>query len=321
MDQLPVELVLEVAAFLHLGCLRNLRLTASWLARATTPSLFRHLGLLYTADAISDLKALLAENSSIARNVTTLKICHAAWPKRGRSQWRTHPLLFGGEGRGKRHGPAADRAYHAYENFLRSQRCLTVADLGCLLLTLPRLECITIDHIREWRREKHPRYLRLRKSIWLEPHMSDPVGATVSSVLQALAISGGCSVLQISGKFSPRGLVKCASLSYVSTLVIASLRTIGPQCLSIFLASFPELKHLFLEMPEHQQETPLSLQTSSLPRLETLELRCCQVSGHNLAELTQQHESLLRVRAFDVTLIGATWQSIAADAPRVTFEV
>ncbi|KAI0452114.1 hypothetical protein F5B21DRAFT_354005 [Xylaria acuta] len=273
----------------------------------------------YTADCINDLEALLADNSSIAQNVTSLNIYHAAWPKCGRSRWQTHPLLFGGEGGGWQCSPAADRAYRAYKIFWLSQRRLRVADLESLLLKLPRLNHITIEHVRIWSRKNHPRYIRLRKSIWLEPHMNDPVDATVDSVLQALASSGGCSVLQISGNLS--STVKWTCLPCVSTLVIASLRTIDPQCLLVFLASFPKLKHLSLEMPEHQHETLFSLQTSSLPGLETLELRYCQVPGHDLAELKRQCESLLRVCTCDVTLVGANGQSIAADAPRVTFKV
>jgi hypothetical protein len=103
---------------------------------------------------------------------------------------------------------------------------LIIADLESLLLKLPRLNHITIEHVRIWSRKNHPRYIRLRKSIWLEPHMNDPVDATVDSVLQALASSDGCSVLQISGSLS--STVKWTCLPYVSTLVIASLGTIDP---------------------------------------------------------------------------------------------
>lgn len=46
---------------------------------------------------------------------------------------------------------------------------------------------ITVEHVRVWRREIHPRYIRLRKSIWLEPYMNDPLIVTVSSVIQVLS--------------------------------------------------------------------------------------------------------------------------------------
>lgn len=218
MYQLPPELVIRIAS-LPLDAVQNLRLSSSWLANITVPVFAHTIGVLHTVDCIRDLQYFLAD-ATIAKNIRTLRIYHAVWPKCPRSRWATHPLLSGGERNGTLcwENPDVKNAYHAYNKFVMSQP--TAESLKRVFAALPALSCIAIEHVRKWRREKHPKYNRLISKIWMEPHFADAVEATVKTALQALEICGGIKVLRISGKFNPQKIRRCVPLSAISTLIL-----------------------------------------------------------------------------------------------------
>jgi hypothetical protein len=259
-----------------------------------------------------------------AGHVKTLTIYHAAWPTctNTRSAWETHPLLLGGNERTmistfEDHLAAA--AYRAFQDFIAVQEACTVGLLVDVFDLLPNIRRVEVDHVRRWKRMKHPSYLRLRKRIWLEPHTSDSVGTTVEMVVQALRSKRAITTIHVRGMFEPPRF-PLMHLPCITKVVLASLSNAGIREIQSFLACFSELKELSLGMSGRHCQIPFRLQSLYLTKLTRLELRSCCVSGQSLERFVKRNVAVTEIIAHDITIFGVKRSDLMDRIPVLTIK-
>jgi len=182
MDQLPPEILSEIACLLPTPELRHLRFANRYIACSVIPVLFRSLSVINTAEHIEGLIEFIKQSPTIARFSQKLTVFHATWHVCERSAWENHPLLFGGKDIGINHrkSVAADKAFQSYTQFADRESLRDFSDMMSLISIFENLQVVRISHIKRITLMKNPQCRRLLRRIWLGPCVRDSVVKTAT---------------------------------------------------------------------------------------------------------------------------------------------
>jgi hypothetical protein len=137
--------------------------------------------------------------------------------------------------------------------------------------------------------------------------------------LQAVRTRRVVSTIQVTGMFQSARLA-VPNLSYLTNVILTSLNNVAAQELQSFLACFSELRELSLGMMGRQCHVPFHLQSLSLPKLITLELHCCSISGRSLAGFVKLNVAVANIFAYDVAFFGIKRSDLIKQVPILTIK-
>lgn len=253
MENLPPEMLFEIAKALAVEDLRRFRLTCRRCALATFPVLARRLYVLNTVPCLVEFKSFL---STIPRACTKeLVIYQGKWPVISRQAWELSPLLLpegyprppSKVGEGRLNQPT--EAFLRYQDFMENERSRKSAwDMEILaevLRRLPNLSSISVEHLQPWGQMSvtNPQLARLRKEIWVSPIFNGNTDHLVQCLSQVASSHQKLRKLAVHGRLHSSTLQNCEGFKSIAELTLGSLVVHSEEKWN-FLSSFPYLRQL-----------------------------------------------------------------------------
>ncbi|KXH28614.1 hypothetical protein CNYM01_11247 [Colletotrichum nymphaeae SA-01] len=314
MKNLPVEIVFYIASFLERGDLSRFRLAHRRLALITFPLISQRIAVLNIVDDLEELLRFLSHRGQ-GRHTEKLTILHGRWPICTFTDWTMHPLQLNeflsptGSSSARR-----QQAFRHYESFIQNETLrdttLDLIRLQRIVTLLPRLHHLTISHVhtRGWKPVGPPKYLALRKRIWMAPFISDSLGAAAQSFLSLLPSIPSVHRLTVEGRLSPSSLNIRAPMTHITMLELKAVHLYDSEKESFLamLHAFPNLKQLLLGFVSTDVLIPVDeIRLESLSKLHLR--RLCTSDSRLLKALADNPK--LELHLSDITLAYGHWDT------------
>ena len=320
---IPIEILMEIAAYLNATSLGNFRLASRKCARAGISLITQNgLSVLNTSAGLREIRQLL-QCRSIATSTRQLTISHGSWPVCTRQEWEIHPLLFGGQSRLQTLQTAkADKAFAAYSAFIAEEQNRAhdedVDAISQTLTLLSSLQTIVISHMQTWSwcPSRNTKYRNLQREIWMAPYIDDAVAPVVQTSL--LALSNGfhnITCFTIHGTFNPAELYRCGSVlrfPSIYKLCIVSLQIQeNEDMIQKFLQAFPNLVDLSLTFKDWGPSIPNIAGKLFWPHLKKLRLDDLWASEGDILSIFKDHQCTLEYFSLgNATIVQGSWRSL-----------